>query len=193
MNEDSNLNSTEYREVDLSVPLNRLPWWLTPLSILLFVIPFGLFMWLLPPRVDFNELIQWQNLLWVVILVIVHELIHALGWTLTGGAKWSQIAFGFSWKGLAPYAHAKAPMPLRPYRIGGVAPGVLLGLLPAILAFVMGSFTLVALAGLMLSAAIGDFYILWTLRKVPGEAKVLDHPSNAGCIVLLPLESSSPN
>jgi hypothetical protein len=36
----------------------------------------------------------------------------------------------------------------------------------------------------MLVFAGGDLIVVWTIRGVPGRARVLDHPSRVGCRVL---------
>ncbi len=116
--------------------------------------------------------------------IVVHELLHAIGYVYVGKASWKQVKFGFSWKGLAPYAHCRVPMKLAQYRISVMLPGIVLGILPAVFGLVVGNFWLSFFGVLMLMAAGGDLAVLLAVRKVPPTATVRDHDSMAGCEVL---------
>lgn len=133
----------------------------------------------------FNALVYpfWRFLLIFGAGIVVHEALHGVAWRLTG-APAGTVRFGFQLKTLTPYAHCSAALPARSYRIGAATPGVVLGLLPALvgLGFEIGGmfwfgtfFTL---------AAGGDALILWLLRGVPSERLVKDHPSKPGCLLL---------
>ena len=68
----------------------------------------------------------------MVASIIVHELLHALGFWLVGGVPWRRIKFGFSWQGFAPYAHCRDPLQTTAYRISVALPGLVLGVLPGL-------------------------------------------------------------
>jgi hypothetical protein len=115
--------------------------------------------------------------------VVVHELIHAASWMVFGRVPRNAIAFGIDKKTLSPYTHLKEPLEVNRYRIGGVMPGLVMGILPALAAVVTGSGWLLGFGLLFTLAAGGDFLILWLIRKVPGGRMVEDHPTRGGCIV----------
>jgi len=49
-------------------------------------------------------------LILVVLLgVVIHEMIHGLGWVIFGRKSLSSIKFGFQWKSFTPYAHLMEP------------------------------------------------------------------------------------
>jgi uncharacterized protein len=123
-------------------------------------------------------------LLGLAVAIVVHELLHAAGCVLLGKASLSAVSFGFNWKALAPFAHCRAPLTARAYRVTVALPGLLLGLLPGMAGVLSGSLLLLVGGILMLVAAGGDAAVLWAMRRVPGDATVLDHPSRAGCRVL---------
>jgi hypothetical protein len=77
-------------------------------------------------------------------------------------------------------------MPLRAtaYRWGTLLPGLLTGLLPAALGLATGAGAVLVLGAVLLAAAAGDALVLWAIRDVPGQARVMDHPSLPGCYVL---------
>jgi hypothetical protein len=118
-----------------------------------------------------------------VVSVIVHELLHALGWALAGRIGWNHMEFGVHM--LTPYAHTSVAMPVWAYRLGAALPGVVLGAIPGLIAVVVGSGWLALYGAIMLMSAVGDIMVLWLLRDVPRNAMVLDHPSEAGCQVIL--------
>jgi hypothetical protein len=118
-----------------------------------------------------------------VASVILHEGLHALGWLVFGGVPWSQIRFGINTA--TPYAHTSAAMQARAYRLSAALPGLVLGAVPGVVSWITGSGLLMGYGALMLSAAAGDAVILWLIRDVGAGQRVQDHPSEAGCRVLL--------
>ncbi len=115
--------------------------------------------------------------------IVVHELLHGLGFVLLGRVSRREIKFGVKW-GVA-YAHCKVPLSARAYRATTALPGLVLGLVPGLLGLAEGNAWLTMYGAIMSVAALGDVLILWLLRSVPGEARVLDHPSAPGCQVLV--------
>jgi hypothetical protein len=121
----------------------------------------------------------------LVIGVPLHELIHGLSWAYFGRKPLKDIKFGFQLATLTPYAHSRVPLPARAYRMGALMPAVVLGLLPYVIGLATGTgwFTIFGL--LYIFAAGGDLVVYWLIRKVDGETLVEDHPSRAGCYVLV--------
>jgi hypothetical protein len=129
--------------------------------------------------------ISWgASLLALVGGVVVHELLHGLGWVWAARKPRAAIHFGFQLKTLTPYAHCREPMDVRAYRIGAAVPGVVLGLLPAAYGIVTGAPGVMAFGLLFTLAAGGDALILWLLRREAPGTLVADHPERAGCYVL---------
>ena len=116
--------------------------------------------------------------------ILAHELIHMLAWAIFARKPLSVFKLGFQWKTLTPYAHCKEPMDIHPYRIGSLAPGLLLGILPWIISLFTGDLLLFIFGLLYTTAAGGDFLILWIIRNVNVNTLVEDHPTNAGCYVI---------
>lgn len=118
--------------------------------------------------------------------IVVHELVHAAVWVYAGGGGWRRVRFGWNWKALAPFAHYTEPLPVGAYRVGAVAPLVLLGIVPAVVGTLAGWGGVAAFGWLLAAGAAGDLAVLWLLRGVPAGALVTDHPSRAGCLVHAP-------
>lgn len=119
-----------------------------------------------------------------ILGIVLHELIHGFSWMLFGRKPLSAIKFGFQLKSFTPYAHCLEPMRANPYRIGTAMPGILMGILPAVVGVINGNGWLLAFGLLFITAAGGDFLILWLIRNVDGDTLVEDHPTNAGCYVI---------
>lgn len=169
---------------DVSVPLEQIMVRALWLSVGMLIAPLVLF-WAVHGSVRlFGNFDGWQFSFWAVVLILLHELCHAVGWVYWGRLRWSDIAFGFKWRALAPYTLAMVPMSARAYRLGAMLPGVLTGLLPFAVALVLGNGMWAVLGAALISGAVGDVVVLWVMRDVPPDALVRDHPENAGCIVV---------
>jgi len=112
--------------------------------------------------------------------ILIHELLHGLGWTLASRKGWEAVSFGFQLKTLTPYAHLDGKIMARAYRMGTAFPLLVLGLLPWLAALLLGnpSLSLFGLVFTMISA--GDLMALWLVRRAKGDHIVQDHPSRVG-------------
>ncbi|HEU5170913.1 MAG TPA: DUF3267 domain-containing protein [Gemmatimonadales bacterium] len=125
--------------------------------------------------------------LWIGALVVGvagHELLHGLAWAAASGQPLRVIRFGVNWRALAPHARCTVPLPASAYRFGAAAPGVVLGIIPALAGSSTGHGGVAAFGWFMTLAAGGDFVVLWLIRNLPGSTMLQDHPTRAGCVVL---------
>jgi hypothetical protein len=171
---------------DLSVSTGRVQVLALPfiLASLLLMLPYGL-LW--GAEAFSTAWLGFFDSLWflpaIFVGILVHELIHAFTWQQLAGLRWSEMKLGFQWKTLTPYAHARQPMKMNPYRWGAFMPALLLGFIPYFISLLIGSGWLFAFGILFITAAAGDFWILYVLRNESAESWVTDHPERAGCIV----------
>ncbi len=120
-----------------------------------------------------------------IVGAVVHEMLHGFTWAVFCKRGLKSIKYGVYWAMLTPYCHCREVLPLRPYILGGIMPGLVMGLLPAIVGLAWGNI-LVYLFGLFFSiAAGGDLLVLWMLRHQKKEDLVQDHPDKIGCYVLV--------
>lgn len=116
-----------------------------------------------------------------VVLTIAHEAIHGITFGLLNrGQPGFKVEFGIDRRALMPYVHPSGLMPATTYRIGALAPGLLLGILPAIYALVTKDVYVAGWAILMIAGAAGDFMLLVQLRGVPGSVPVEDSEDSIG-------------
>jgi hypothetical protein len=171
---------------DMSVPMGRVQILVLPFvfASLLLMIPYTMIWGLGAFAASWTGFF---STLWCIPIlfggILMHELIHAITWKYLAGLRWSEMQLGFQWKTLTPYAHAKKPMKMNPYRWGALMPALVLGFLPYLITLFTGSGGLFVFGVMFVTAAGGDFWILYVLRKESGENWVADHPENAGCIV----------
>lgn len=121
--------------------------------------------------------------------IVVSELIHGIFFALFAAYGFQSIKFGVLWKMLTPYFHCKEPLKIKHYKIGVLAPLVILGIVPAVLSFVTGKIFLLIMGILFSATAAGDIMIYLLIRKENPEHYVQDHPSEAGCYIFRKKES----
>jgi hypothetical protein len=115
--------------------------------------------------------------------IVVHELLHGVGFSCVGKIPRAKIGFGVKWLTFTPYCHCAEPMSANAYRWAVALPTLVLGVIPGLLGLLFGNFLLAFWAVVMLVSGSGDLAILWATRAVPGRATVRDHPARAGCLV----------
>ena len=169
---------------DLSISMARANIAVLFISIPVVIVQLALFTLLHTPQ---NLGLTWNFVIFIGMLiagVMLHELIHGIGWVIFGHKPFSAIKFGFLWKSLTPYAHLKEPVEVNAYRLATFMPGFILGILAYVLSLLLGDGNLFWFSLFHTSAAGGDWLILWLIRKVQNGMLVEDHPTNAGCYVI---------
>jgi Putative zincin peptidase len=133
---------------------------------------------------------DWKPYVWLFILyfamIVVHELLHGIGFLLFGKVSWSNIHFGVNWKALMPYAHCEIPISISAYRGALMLPIVITGIMPLLIGLFIGNGFLTVLGTLHTHAGFGDVLIMWALRTYRRNTIVKDHPEKIGCEVFLP-------
>jgi hypothetical protein len=127
-------------------------------------------------------------LLCVAAGLVAHEGLHGLG-MLVGGVPLREVRFGIQLSRSGAFATTAVPMSVRAYRLACALPLVVLGVVPLVLGFVSGLQLAARFGAVMITVAGGDLAILVALRRVPGEARVLDHATEPGFHLLAPEEA----
>lgn len=119
----------------------------------------------------------------MLVGIILHELIHGITWSFFAKKGFKSIRFGFIWKALTPYCHCNEPLLVKQYIIGGVMPGIVLGLCPVLFGLIIGHLGITFFGLLFTIAAGGDLLIIHSLRKEKSTNLVQDHPTKIGCFI----------
>ncbi|EJL45314.1 Protein of unknown function (DUF3267) [Brevibacillus sp. CF112] len=122
----------------------------------------------------------------VAVGVIVHELLHGVGFLLSRQVSVADIRFGVVWRKLVLYACCLKPISIGSYRFAVLLPNLLLGVLPLFLAYFFHSIFWYLWSIAMLLGGFGDLYILWTLRAFPKQTKIADSPDSIGYVAYVP-------
>lgn len=120
--------------------------------------------------------------------IVLHELIHGITWAKFAKEGFKSIKFGVLRKTLTPYCHCKEALTVKQYIIGAIAPAIILGIIPSIIAILIESFGLLIFGIFFTTAAAGDFLIINLIRKEKCSDLVQDHPSEAGCFIYRKIE-----
>lgn len=115
--------------------------------------------------------------------IVVHELVHGITWAVYARNGWKSISFGVIWKMLTPYCHCDEPLKVREYIIGALMPLLIVGIIPMILGLCLQSIFLTFFGAFYIGGAAGDIMVVALLRHEPAGNMVLDHPSEAGCLI----------
>lgn len=120
-----------------------------------------------------------------ILLIFLHEFLHCLGCLVKSEASLKDTKIKFNLKTLTPYFHCSKKISLKVYRLAVILPTLVLGVLPCIIGIAFGINILMFFSIFMIATAGGDFLILWLLRNEDKDSKVLDHPTECGCILYL--------
>lgn len=113
----------------------------------------------------------------MIIFVVLHEAIHLIGFRYIGGVPKQELNWGFNWKMMVAYAHAKKPITVKQMKKVLLLPFVPTGLLPLMIGIAINNLPLSILGVILTAGCIGDFILYRKLGKFPEHALVLDHPS----------------
>ncbi|MBB5171945.1 DUF3267 domain-containing protein [Texcoconibacillus texcoconensis] len=176
--------SQDYKEIDETMDAEKVNKlvnvWTLVLAVVL-IIPY----WRIWGIGEYEISLMFKVIISYFIFILVHELLHLIGYIFVGKASIDQVKLGIIWKYLMPYAHCKVPMKITHYKISVLLPFIL-GIVPIIFAFLYGNGFWFIIGFLMTVGSLGDFIIIWILRKYPREVYIQDHPSKIGCIVYTP-------
>lgn len=122
----------------------------------------------------------WTFFLFIIgylLLIVLHEFFHLLGFHLFAKVPWKQMNVGVDLKQGIAYATTDKLMQNKPLRKALLLPFWMTGILPAIIGLSIGSGLLVILSSLLIGGAAGDFVMYKELKKMPHSAWIKDHPT----------------
>lgn len=187
-NEDFNrvqadLKANGFREKDVTIPSGK-AMVLGIVYALPFVITLGLlYRFLLVKRAHLSEVgglsFYIMFIAIIAVSVVIHELLHGIGWAITSGKGWKVVRFNIN--AMLPSCACEVVLRKQPYLIGVLAPFVVLGSGSMLFVFVYPG--TVSLLTLMVNfiAAGADLLIAFKVLK-EGRCLIADHPTDAGYI-----------
>lgn len=115
--------------------------------------------------------------------LVIHELLHGIGFYYFGGVPRSKIRYGINWRGLMPYATTSEPMSVEAYRAAALLP-LAVNIIPAVIGTMMENSGLVSFSALMAGGAGGDVLVVWLIRGVGRGTRIRDSSARIGCEVV---------
>jgi len=111
-----------------------------------------------------------------IILMFLHEGIHAIGFIVFGKAKKEDVSFGVIIKQGMIYCTTKKPLLASAYKISVILPLIITGLIPLIVVIISGHFNYIFLFSLLVSGAAGDITMFNRIKRLNKNQLILDHP-----------------
>lgn len=121
---------------------------------------------------------------WVLLAIFgsfyLHEALHALGFMVFAGVARKSIQIKIDWKVLKFEADCDVPMTARSYRWSALLPGIVLGVIPAVVSLIYGYGWLAIFSMLALHCAVSDVLQVWVIRDLKHSDMVAltGHPSD---------------
>jgi hypothetical protein len=109
--------------------------------------------------------------------IILHEFVHLLGYRIFGKVKWHEMKWGFNWKQMAAYAHAKKEISVAAMKKTLLLPFLPTGVLPLLIGLLFNIPAVTLLGSFLVSGCLGDFILYRKLQKFSNESMVKDHPT----------------
>ena len=111
-----------------------------------------------------------------ILLIILHELFHLLGFRVFGNVPWKKMIVGVNLKMGIAYATTDQLMTNLAIRKALLLPFWTTGILPAFIGLYTGNGLLVSLSALLIGGAAGDFAMYKELKELPDDWVVKDDP-----------------
>ncbi|PID22422.1 hypothetical protein CSV61_06115 [Sporosarcina sp. P3] len=111
-----------------------------------------------------------------ILLIVIHEFFHLLGFHIFCHVPWKNMAYGVNLKMGVAYATADQLMDNKGIRKALLLPFWMTGVLPAVLALYFNDGVLLLLGAMLIGGAAGDFAMYKELKKFPDHAMVKDDP-----------------
>ncbi len=125
----------------------------------------------------------WVKAVSIIVAVIIHELIHGIVFAIYAPNGFKSVSFGFNPSLAAFYCHCNQPLKVKHYRRAGIAPLIILGLIPLVFAFITGVVWFKTFGLLLTIGGFGDLLVYFKLIKLDKDRLILDHPEKMGFIL----------
>lgn len=111
-----------------------------------------------------------------ILLIVLHECFHLIGFWLFGKVPWSSMDYGLNLKLGIAYATTNIPLPNKAMKKALLLPFWVTGVLPLLVGYVVELPMLVLLGAWLIGGAAGDFAMYKQLKKYPVDVLIQDDP-----------------
>lgn len=111
-----------------------------------------------------------------IVLIILHEAFHLIGFMIFGKVQYKELDYGVNLELGIAYATTSRPLHNKAMKKALLLPFWTTGVVPTIIGFYVDSTLLVLLGAVLIAGAVGDFYMYKELKKFPNDALIKDDP-----------------
>ncbi len=170
----------------------------TWISVVLLLIPLAI---ALPLNLlVFNQSFSNHFLIHAIILVLgyiviipVHEGLHALSAIIFGRISPKKIKFGMVAKQMMFYCHCDGSMEIYKYRIMLITPFIIVGIIPLIITTIFCNPLMPFLFSMSISGCAGDIVMFFSTFRYDKNQLVEDHPTLPAYYLVYPSDESEKN
>jgi hypothetical protein len=119
-----------------------------------------------------------------IVLIILHECFHLIGFWFFGKVPWSSMDYGVNLKLGVAYATTTVPLKNKAMKQALLLPFWMTGIIPMVIGYSVQSLMLVVLGAWLIAGAAGDFAMYKELRNFPNDALIKDDPVKPRLYVL---------
>lgn len=174
-----------YTRRDLTIGIGKANRFAIILMIALLAVGFGLY-YVVNRRLDLSSTNPLILLAVLIVLIVLHELIHGVCWSIFTPHHFKDIEFGIMKPSMTPYCACLVPLKKPHHIFGTVMPLVVLGIIPMIVGIAIGNSGVLFIGIVMSASAAGDILIIKNLLAYKSSARevvYMDHPTEAGGVV----------
>lgn len=111
-----------------------------------------------------------------ILLIILHEAFHLLGFIIFGKAPIRSLSYGIDLKKGIAYATTTERLSNAAMKKALLLPFWATGVIPALIGFWLNNYTVILVGAFLIAGAVGDFAMYKELHKFPNDAQIEDDP-----------------
>ena len=127
---------------------------------------------------------SWKLLGSLILLIIFHEVLHAVAALLWGRVPWRSIHFGVKWRSLMFYCHCDKLLKVNTFRILVLFPLIITTPIAGLIWWLDPSIWSLLLFSLTIAFCSGDVLMFFKVRQVANDKWIQDHESEPGFYIL---------
>lgn len=128
---------------------------------------------------------NWLSLIYIILVIPLHEGLHAVGFLLLSKAPRDSVKFGFHKEYLAPYCHCSNFENTKfGYISSMLLPNIILTIVSIVILLFTSNIYWSLVAGFVISSGAGDYYMAYLVSKYSKGIKFIDHPTEPGFFVI---------
>lgn len=127
---------------------------------------------------------SWKLLGSIILLIIFHEVLHAVAALLLGRVPWRSIHFGVKWRQLMFYCHCDKPLKVNTYRIFALFPLIVTTPIASLILWLDPSTWSLFFFCFTIYICAGDVLLFFKTRQIENDKWIQDHESEPGFYIL---------